>query len=112
MAWYPSASCGVLVEPGTGAHSAWERRRGPQRSVASVRAAVAAAGAGPDGLREGLLPFGRTADVRAWGALVPAVAGLPPGPERLLRFRSLPPAPGRAGGRLRRLPGALPRPGR
>jgi hypothetical protein len=71
---------------------------GLPRAVAGLRAAVAAAGAGPDGLREGLLPFVRTADVRAWGALVLVVAGLPPGPERLLRFRSLPPAPVRREG--------------
>lgn len=52
-------------------------------------------------VREDLLPFVSMSDIRQWAQLVLSVADRPPGVERLLHFRSLPPA------RLRRdgLPG-------
>lgn len=68
---------------------------GLRRAIYDLRVAD---GAGPGGLWAGSLPFVRTADVLAWGALVLSVAALPPGPERLLRFRALSPAHGRREG--------------
>ncbi|CAA9290822.1 MAG: hypothetical protein AVDCRST_MAG77-4660 [uncultured Chloroflexi bacterium] len=61
-------------------------------AVTALRAAVAGHAGTHHGTPEDVLPFAPLRHVLAWAQLVLSVAALPPGLDRLLRFRALPPA--------------------